>query len=118
MFSGGSMTVQQAAAHASWNHDSLAEHLLACEKPERVIVSNVAGNAIAKLMSDAVRGEWSIECEFVRPTREAAGVRNGYANPEQIGVDRWMCLLATHDRYRSAACIVSVGTAMTLDALA
>lgn len=44
-------------------------------------------------------------------------VTNGYANPQQLGVDRWMGLIAARQRTRQPALVVSVGTAMTVDAL-
>jgi len=45
-------------------------------------------------------------------------LRNTYLNPGQLGVDRWMGLIAARQRTREAALVVSVGTAMTVDALA
>lgn len=44
-------------------------------------------------------------------------VKNTYANPQQLGVDRWMGLIAARQRTHDAALVVSVGTAMTVDAL-
>ena len=44
-------------------------------------------------------------------------VKNGYANPNQLGVDRWMGLIAARQRTRAATLVVSLGTAMTVDAL-
>jgi type III pantothenate kinase len=44
-------------------------------------------------------------------------VRNTYLNPQQLGVDRWMALIAARRRTREAVLVVSVGTAMTVDAL-
>ncbi|HEX7970775.1 MAG TPA: type III pantothenate kinase [Thiobacillus sp.] len=46
-----------------------------------------------------------------------AAVRNHYANPHQLGVDRWMGLIAGRQRTWSATVVVSAGTAMTVDAL-
>lgn len=45
-------------------------------------------------------------------------LRNGYAEPEQLGVDRWMALIAARRRTLDPVLVVSVGTAMTVDALA
>jgi type III pantothenate kinase len=45
-------------------------------------------------------------------------LRNTYRNPRQLGVDRWMGLIAARQRTRDPALVVSVGTAMTVDALA
>ena len=44
-------------------------------------------------------------------------VKNTYLNPHQLGVDRWMALIAARQRTREAVLVVSVGTAMTVDAL-
>lgn len=46
-----------------------------------------------------------------------ADVSNGYLNPRQLGVDRWMGLIAARQRTREAVLVVSAGTAMTVDAL-
>ena len=42
-----------------------------------------------------------------------AGIRIAYAQPQQLGVDRFLALLAAHAR--GAALVCGVGTAMTLD---
>ncbi|WP_018077865.1 type III pantothenate kinase [Thiobacillus denitrificans] len=47
-----------------------------------------------------------------------ADVKNTYMDPRQLGVDRWMGLIAARQRTRSPVLVVSVGTAMTVDALA
>jgi len=46
-----------------------------------------------------------------------ADVKNSYLNPLQLGVDRWMGLIAARQRTRGPVLVVSVGTAMTVDAL-
>lgn len=45
------------------------------------------------------------------------GLENTYLNPQQLGVDRWMGLIAARQRTCEPALVVSVGTAMTVDAL-
>jgi type III pantothenate kinase len=47
-----------------------------------------------------------------------ADLQNTYLNPQQLGVDRWMGLIAARQRTREPVLVVSVGTAMTVDALA
>lgn len=44
-------------------------------------------------------------------------VKNTYLDPNQLGVDRWMALIAARKRTSEAVLVVSVGTAMTVDAL-
>lgn len=45
------------------------------------------------------------------------GVTNGYLDPGQLGVDRWMALMAARRRTSAPTLVVSAGTAMTVDAL-
>ena len=58
-------------------------------------------NAIARLGSEA----------------EAFGVVNGYTNPAQLGVDRWLALLAAADLVGGDCMIIDAGSAITLDLL-
>jgi len=44
-------------------------------------------------------------------------LKNTYLNPQQLGVDRWMGLIAARQRTREPVLVVSVGTAMTVDAM-
>jgi type III pantothenate kinase len=44
-------------------------------------------------------------------------VTNTYLNPQQLGVDRWLGLIAARQRTRAPVLVVSAGTAMTVDAL-
>ncbi len=55
--------------------------------------------------------------ERVTTRSQALGVRIAYADATRLGVDRWLNLLAAHHRSPSATLIVSVGTALTIDAL-
>ncbi len=83
--------------------------------PERVLIANVAGLEKERIVSEWVQEHWRIPPEFVSSTPQAAGVVNGYRNPSQLGVDRWLTLLAVKNRYQKAACIVDCGTAITID---
>lgn len=48
---------------------------------------------------------------------QCAGVRIAYAQPERLGVDRFLALLAAHARARQPWLVIGVGTALTLDLL-
>ena len=43
------------------------------------------------------------------------GLRNSYAEPERLGVDRWLAMLAARDGFDGALCVVDAGTAVTVD---
>lgn len=84
-------------------------------EPDRVLAANVAGEAVGKSVVAAVRGRWNQSVDFAETQAESNGVRNAYADYRQMGVDRWLGILATCDRYARAACIVDAGTAITID---
>ena len=63
------------------------------------------------LAPSAITPRWLVaEAQFL-------DVKNTYVNPQQLGVDRWMGLIAARQRSQMATLVVSVGTAMTVDAL-
>jgi len=84
----------------------------------RLQVCNVAGRGWERLIAGVARQTGLPAPDFVRTAAAAAGVRNGYAEPWRLGVDRWVALIGARHAYpRSALCIVAVGSAMTIDLL-
>ncbi len=77
----------------------------------------VAGAAYERLLKAELRRVHHPPPEFVKSSDTAAGVRNGYREPAQLGDDRWAGVVAAWHRagcYRTV-CSVSVGTALTID---
>jgi type III pantothenate kinase len=85
--------------------------------PAEIWVSNVAGSAVADQFSAWTANHWDRAPDFARVVEQACGVRNGYAIPAQLGVDRWLALIAAWRRGHCAACVADCGTAVTVDAL-
>ena len=52
-----------------------------------------------------------------RATAQSAclGLVSSYAEPERMGVDRWLAMLAAHADYEGALCVIDAGTAVTVD---
>lgn len=86
-------------------------------KPEQIWVANVAGKTVADQLQRWTLSRWGIAPRFAEVTESAGGVRNAYAEISQLGVDRWLALIAAWRKYGSAACIVGCGTAVTIDGL-
>ena len=59
----------------------------------------------------------SITPTWLSAEAQFGDVFNAYSNPQQLGVDRWMGLIAARQRSHKATLVVSVGTAVTVDAL-
>lgn len=85
--------------------------------PQAVVAASVAGPTVTGEFAAVFRQHWGLELTLAVSERRARGVENGYTEPRQLGVDRWLALLAAHDRYRANACIVDAGTAVTIDLL-
>jgi len=82
----------------------------------RLVVANVAGDAMAQGLRAVMGSRAAIE--FVATSAERFGVRCAYAEPQRLGVDRWLAVLAAHHRAAGAACVIDSGTAVTFDAVA
>jgi type III pantothenate kinase len=60
---------------------------------------------------------FSITLRWLTAETQFQDVKSTYANPRQLGVDRWMGLIAARQRSQAPTLVVSAGTAMTVDAL-
>lgn len=123
LFDAGNSSVKWAIVEdGRWQADGRCEYAeLSALKPKltagaRCFVASVASPTheakLAALLQDA-----GTSVVWLKSEAAFADVTNGYRNPGQLGVDRWMCLLAARARNCGAMLVVSVGTAMTVDAL-
>lgn len=86
---------------------------------DRIIVSNVAGPAVANAIKDALYA-FGVPVTFITALAEQCGVENRYEQPAQLGTDRWAALIAVHASARETPrphLVVMAGTALTIDAL-
>lgn len=102
--------------HGNARYDNLSELSPLLEHGMTCHIASVARAAHADSLATLLSSH-EIEPCWLESTAEFADVKNAYSNPQQLGVDRWMALIAARERTRSAVLIVSVGTAMTVDAL-
>ena len=83
----------------------------------RMLVANVAGPWIGGALERSASRLARRPAEFVRTRARCAGLECLYADPSQLGVDRWLAVLAAHCEGLGPAVIVDAGTAATVDAL-
>jgi type III pantothenate kinase len=95
---------------------ALRQQFAALPVPDRILVSNVAGEAVAQQIRTAC-GDWRQPAEFIAAQAQQCGVRNGYQRPAQLGSDRWAALIAAWQQTHAACLVVHCGTATTVDAL-
>jgi type III pantothenate kinase len=87
------------------------------ENPERIVISNVAGDGAHQLIVNWT-SIFEVEPEWVRGERSLGGVTNLYDRPEQLGPDRWAAVIAARALEPGRAClVVNAGTCTTVDLL-
>jgi type III pantothenate kinase len=86
-------------------------------RPARVVGASVVDGARETAVAVAADNAFGCQPEWVRTPAEACGVRNAYAEPGRLGVDRFLALVDAWDAGRAPCVLASVGTALTLDAL-
>lgn len=89
----------------------------ALPRPERIRISNVAGDAAERLVVGATQRLWGLAPFFAHADTHAYGVTIAYNAPHRLGVDRWLALVAVHDAGIGPAIVLDCGTAVTLDAV-
>jgi type III pantothenate kinase len=85
------------------------------DAPARVIVSNVAGESIASEIKKVVNTLWHLDAEFLVSSQSCCGLTNSYHKPEQLGIDRWMAMVAAYHMSQSPVIVIDCGTAITID---
>lgn len=91
----------------------------AAESPRAsaVRISSVAGLADTRALQAFCAERWGVEAELMAARAEQGGVRNAYANPAELGVDRWLAIVGAVGRYGKPMVVWDLGTAATLDAV-
>lgn len=88
--------------------DELISHVALCS-----VGSSGRGDSLIEFLN-----QWLGLVPIRVKSREArAGLRNGYADPARLGVDRWMAMLGARTHGNCAWLVVDAGTALTIDAI-
>ncbi len=103
---GGRISHQQDA----WG--PLIDH---CYQIERVRISNVGGVELGVKLSQWLFNKLGIYSEFAISKVRSAGVINGYRDPETLGVDRWLAVVAAGNMLAGPCLVVDAGSALTID---
>ena len=84
--------------------------------PAKIVIANVAGQR-ARTALAAPLSRFALEPQWAASQASQCGVTNGYADPAQLGVDRWAALIGAWHLVRGACLVVNAGTATTADRL-
>ena len=84
---------------------------------ERILAACVAGEPVEQALTAVALQAGLPVVEFFRSSVQCCGITHAYADPAQHGVDRWAALIGARKLHAGPLCIVSVGTAVTVDLL-
>lgn len=96
---------------------SIAVRKIEAEAVESVWVANVTGASLGQQLAASLQSRHGVAPRFAAVQSDYDGLRIAYADPQRLGVDRWLCLLAAWSKARGPACVASAGTALTFDAV-
>jgi type III pantothenate kinase len=94
---------------------SLQENLSLTITPSAVLVSNVAGFEVFRSLNNWTKRKWHLKSWQPVVTSSFNELRNSYSDIQQMGLDRWLAMIAVWENKHSALCLVSCGTALTID---
>jgi len=84
--------------------------------PSRIVIANVAGARAREALAVPL-SRFYAKAEWIVSQKEQCGVTNAYADPGQLGADRWAALIGAWHLVRGACLVVNAGTATTADRL-
>ncbi|HEY3299894.1 MAG TPA: type III pantothenate kinase [Methylophilaceae bacterium] len=83
---------------------------------KKAVVSNVAGVEIGAQLQ-ALFDSHEVDSHWVKSSVAACGLINGYEQPDTLGSDRWLAMIAAWHTLQVPCVVVSAGTALTIDAI-
>lgn len=86
--------------------------------PQAIIGASVVDGAREAQVAATCVARFGCAPHWLRTPAVACGVRNGYAQPQRLGVDRFLAMVAARAAGHAPCVVATAGTALTLDALA
>ena len=81
------------------------------ESIQRIRLSSVAGSDII----ESLQNQFNCPLEFAVVDESAAGIICGYKDYQQLGVDRWLAVIAAHKKTADSLIVIDAGSAVTID---
>jgi len=87
-------------------------------RPVTVIAASVVDSVREAQVASVTEHLFACAPSWLRTPASACGVRNAYAEPQRLGVDRFLAMVAACADGHAPCIVAGAGTALTLDALA
>ncbi|MEX0431662.1 type III pantothenate kinase [Spiribacter insolitus] len=83
--------------------------------PQRVRGVSVGGGEAVAAIDQWITDHWGLAPQWLQTPALGGGIRVAYADPGQLGTDRWLAMVGARAADYLPACIVDCGSAITLD---
>ena len=87
------------------------------EAPRRIFASNSAGPQALACLEDFCKSQWDLKPKMLCAKAAQCDVTNSYVDPESLGSDRWLAMIAARQLCEGPLAVIDCGTAITCDAL-
>lgn len=85
--------------------------------PTLISAASVAPPRVIGMVQEWITRHWACPLHLVGIGEAASAICHGYREPRQLGIDRWLALVAAWEREHRPCCVVDCGTAITLDVI-
>ena len=85
---------------------------------DEIWVSSVAEATVEAELTGYLQARWGLTPWYARTPGSFGGLRNSYAEPGRMGVDRWCAMLGARQYRQDRLCVVDAGSALTIDLVA
>lgn len=99
--------------------EALLDTLARNEVPVHLIrIASVAADDYKCRLSSALEDVTATKPVFAVPQQHWGGLESAYATPSQMGVDRWLAMVAGWERVHGGFAVIDAGSALTIDFVA
>ena len=95
--------------------DSISENIKKFSAPEEMFCVSVAGDHVQNQFSELCLETWNIVPKYLGVSKSFMGVTNAYEKFNQLGVDRWMAIIAAWNKVKNGVIVIDFGSALTID---
>ncbi len=83
--------------------------------PNAVTIASVAGPEKEKILKNFFLQSHGIEPTFLKTSTSYKDLRNAYHEPSDLGIDRWLAMVAVREHHKETFAVIDCGTALTID---
>jgi len=118
---GNIIEIAEIAIQGAWEYslrifaDELSRQWKDLPTPKNIFVANVAGEALRQQLQSWFKNKWQLQASFIKTESNLFNVKNGYDNPQQLGVDRWLASVAAYHVMKNTVAVIDCGSCITVD---